>query len=179
METTTSRTSCFIYVGARGDVAALFIDVDGCCITTDFFFFTWINIHWYSEVVAETSSWVHVLSDLVQYKTRDIPPCGQSALFYLADGSRLWMVVMKMSTMKAHTRLDLNTSSLICEYCNMSRRERRRKRRWGKDREVFRVKKATGQTRETCRGPDTDAGNGSTTSVRERARERERQVLVG
>lgn len=30
------------------------------------------------------------------------------------------MVVMKMSTMKAHTRLDLKTSSLIWEYCKVS-----------------------------------------------------------
>lgn len=56
----------------------------------------------------------------------------EPVLFYLAEGSRLWMVVMKMSTMKAHTRLDLNTSSLIWEYCTAKgrrRRERRRKRR--------------------------------------------------
>lgn len=31
------------------------------------------------------------------------------------------MVVMKMSTMKAHTRLDLKTSSLIWEYCKARR----------------------------------------------------------
>lgn len=35
---------------------------------------------------------------------------------YLVEGRRLWMVVMKTSTMKAHTRLDLKTSSLIWEY---------------------------------------------------------------
>lgn len=39
---------------------------------------------------------------------------------YLVEGSRLWIVVMKMSTMKAHTRLDLKTSSLIWEYCSVS-----------------------------------------------------------
>lgn len=35
------------------------------------------------------------------------------------------------------------------------------------------------RTAETCRGTDTDAGNGSTTSVRESERESERQALVG
>lgn len=36
---------------------------------------------------------------------------------YLAEGSKLCIPVMKKRTMKAHTRLDLNTSSLIWEYC--------------------------------------------------------------
>ena len=48
---------------------------------------------------------------------------------YLVDGSRLCMVVMKMRTMKAHTRFDLNTSSLIWEYCALTKRRRRRRRR--------------------------------------------------
>lgn len=46
---------------------------------------------------------------------------------YLVEGSRLWMVVMKTSTMKAHTKLDLNTSSLIWEYCNSMRKYKRRR----------------------------------------------------
>lgn len=46
-----------------------------------------------------------------------------SVSLYLAEGSRFWMVVMKMSTMKAHTRLDLNTSSLIWEYCSVTEGE--------------------------------------------------------
>ena len=54
--------------------------------------------------------------------------------FYLAEGSKLWMVVMKMSTMKAHTRLDLNTSSLIWEYCTVQRRRRRERRKRKKSR---------------------------------------------
>lgn len=38
-------------------------------------------------------------------------------MFYLAEGSKLCIPVMKKRTMKAHTRLDLNTSSRIWEYC--------------------------------------------------------------
>lgn len=40
-----------------------------------------------------------------------------TCVFYLAEGSKLCIPVMKTRTMKAHTRLDLNTSSLIWEYC--------------------------------------------------------------
>ncbi len=38
-------------------------------------------------------------------------------MFYLVEGSKLCIPVMKKRTMKAHTRLDLNTSSRIWEYC--------------------------------------------------------------
>lgn len=40
---------------------------------------------------------------------------------YLEDGSKLWIAVIKTRTMNAHTRLDLNTSSLIWEYWNRNR----------------------------------------------------------
>jgi len=43
------------------------------------------------------------------------------------------MVVMKTSTMKAQTRLDLKTSSLICEYCTMKEEEDKEKKNGGKE----------------------------------------------
>lgn len=102
-----------------------------------------------------------------------------TSLCYLAEGSRLWMVVMKMSTMKAHTRLDLNTSSLIWEYWEEEeQRERERRKEEGgggegkMERQVFRLTKETGhvelapQTRRRHRHRCMQMF--STTSVRER-----------
>lgn len=81
-----------------------------------------------------------------------------------------------MSTMKAHTRLDLKTSSLIWEYCKVSRglggreeegddvREGRRK--------TFSGRRRGADASDTHRGADTTPCNGLTTSVSKRERDR-------
>lgn len=85
------------------------------------------------------------------------------------------MVVMKMSTMKAHTRLDLNTSSLICEYYINEGIEEREEEVRGQKRikkQFFRHTRDDTQisTSHTKALPQVTCDS-STTSVRERKRE--------
>lgn len=42
-----------------------------------------------------------------------LPLTAVSFCIYLEEGSRLWIAVINRRTMNAHTKLDLNTSSLI------------------------------------------------------------------
>lgn len=45
-----------------------------------------------------------------------------SLRIYLEEGSKLCIAVINRRTMNAHTKFDLNTSSLIWEYCDLKRR---------------------------------------------------------
>ena len=77
-----------------------------------------------------------------------------------------------MRTMKAHTRLDLNTSSLIWEYCAVRRRRRTDRKGGGKKGDEEKMEKRVfRQTEKTLRCSSITPNrrfNGSTTSVRER-----------
>lgn len=88
------------------------------------------------------------------------------------------MVVMKMSTMKAHTRLDLKTSSLIWEYCNVSRGLGGREEegddvREGAEKDVFRPTERSERLTHTA---ETTPCNGLTTSVSKREGDRSRRA---